>query len=119
MAFEYMMTMYLLTGQTKKFLNNIGRLKDVGYDTIPRHYEEALAILAVEGMTPQAMHGYQPSPDAVSKAARFKASCKRFGSRATDAASRKAATEAARKALRGSFGHTYTFYIMVDINREP
>jgi hypothetical protein len=42
MAFEYMMASYLLNKNLKAFAANIYRLKELGYDRIPTHYEEAL-----------------------------------------------------------------------------
>ncbi|MBT3201856.1 MAG: hypothetical protein HN350_18290 [Phycisphaerales bacterium] len=103
MAFEYMMTQYLLTARLDKFLDNIHRLKDLGYDKSPRHYEEALAVMTVNGASPQAMHGYRPSPEAIGKAARFEKICNSFSYRENDEASRKAAISAARKKLQGLF----------------
>ena len=44
MAFEYLMSHYLLTKQLDKFVENINRLDDFDYEQIPRHYEEALVI---------------------------------------------------------------------------
>jgi len=44
MAFEYLMTYYLLMGQEQKLVANIGRLNDLGYQSIPTLYEEALLI---------------------------------------------------------------------------
>ena len=44
MAFEYLMTLYLLTGQVEKLAANIGRLNNLGYQTIPTLYEEAMLI---------------------------------------------------------------------------
>jgi len=44
MAFEYLMTCYLLTGQVDKIAANINRLQDLGYQTIPTLYEEAMLI---------------------------------------------------------------------------
>ncbi len=49
MAFEYLMAHYLLTRQLDKFVENLSRLDDFGYDSIPRHYQEA--ILFYNGIT--------------------------------------------------------------------
>jgi len=46
MAFEYLMAWYMQTRQMEKFVQNIGRLRDFGYTTIPPLYQEALAIYA-------------------------------------------------------------------------
>lgn len=44
MAFEYLMAYYLQTRQLAKFMQNIGRLEDLGYSSIPVPFEEALII---------------------------------------------------------------------------
>ena len=44
MAFEYLMTHYLLTCQLDKFALNIRRLDDFDYPSIPRLYEEAILV---------------------------------------------------------------------------
>jgi hypothetical protein len=44
MAFEYLMTCYLLTGRVDKIAENVQRMEDLGYRGIPPLYEEALAI---------------------------------------------------------------------------
>ncbi len=44
MAFEYLMTCYLLTGQVDKIAANMERLNDLDYQAIPTLYEEAMLI---------------------------------------------------------------------------
>ncbi len=44
MAFEYLMTCYLLAGQLDKITANIGRLDQLGYQDVPTLYEEAMLI---------------------------------------------------------------------------
>ena len=44
MAFEYLMTCYLLAGQLDKIAANIGRLDQLGYQDVPTLYEEAMLI---------------------------------------------------------------------------
>ena len=44
MAFEYLMTCYLLTGRVEKIAENVKRMEDLGYRGIPTLYEEALVI---------------------------------------------------------------------------
>lgn len=51
MAFEYLMTYYLLTKQLDKFAENIGRLNDFDYKEIPRLYEEAILLYRSMGKT--------------------------------------------------------------------
>jgi hypothetical protein len=44
MAFEYLMACYLLSGQVDRITANMKRLDDLGYQTIPILYEEAILI---------------------------------------------------------------------------
>jgi len=44
MAFEYLMSLYLLTGQLEKFVQNLDRLDDFGFSQFPRLYEEAMLV---------------------------------------------------------------------------
>jgi hypothetical protein len=64
MAFEYLMSWYLLTKQLDKLVGNIGRLKELGYSQIPRHYEEGLLIYAYGKNEPVFLHGYEVGPEA-------------------------------------------------------
>ena len=44
MAFEYLMSWYMLTGQLEKFVQNIHRLDDFNFPVFPRLYEEAMLV---------------------------------------------------------------------------
>jgi hypothetical protein len=44
MAFEFLMAHYLLTRQLDKFVENLPRLDDFRYESIPRHYQEAILL---------------------------------------------------------------------------
>jgi hypothetical protein len=44
MAFEYLMAHYLLSHRLDKFVENLPRLDDFGYENIPRHYQEAILL---------------------------------------------------------------------------
>jgi hypothetical protein len=44
MAFEYLMAHYMLTRQLDKFVENLPRLDDFGYDRIPQQYQEAIVL---------------------------------------------------------------------------
>ena len=44
MAFEYLMAHYLLNRKLDKFIENLPRLDDFGYENIPRHYQEAILL---------------------------------------------------------------------------
>lgn len=50
MAFEYLMAFHLLSGNLGQFVEEIVRLKDLGYTEIPEHYQEALLLyIALSG----------------------------------------------------------------------
>jgi hypothetical protein len=57
MAFEYLMSQYLLHLRLDEFAAQLGRLDQLGYKTLPRHFEEA--ILAYENLhsTTLDLHG--------------------------------------------------------------
>ena len=44
MAFEYLVTRYLLNGQAAEAAGHMWRLAGLGYRRIPRHYEEAIVV---------------------------------------------------------------------------
>lgn len=44
MAFEYLMTRYLLNGQVEQIVENVKRFSDLGYREIPQLYEEAIVV---------------------------------------------------------------------------
>jgi hypothetical protein len=44
MAFEYLMAYYLLNRKLDKFVENLPRLDDFGYENIPLHYQEAILL---------------------------------------------------------------------------
>ncbi|HON92010.1 MAG TPA: DUF6057 family protein [Sedimentisphaerales bacterium] len=69
MAFEYLMTCYLLTGRVEKIAENLKRLDALGYRGIPPLYEEALVIhygnlgrladLAKSNVNPETVRRYE------------------------------------------------------------
>ena len=44
MAFEYLMACYLLTGRVDRIAENVERLDDLGYQSVPTLYQEAILI---------------------------------------------------------------------------
>ena len=44
MAFEYLMTRYLISGRAGEVSRNMWRLSGLGYRRIPRHYEETIVV---------------------------------------------------------------------------
>lgn len=101
MAFEYMMASFLLRKDLDAFAANIYRLRDLGYEKIPLHYEEALVLytgLSGKNVIPE---GFM-----ISSATR-----ERFHDYARIfAANRYDLNQAARK-LYSKFGSTFWFYM--------
>ena len=44
MAFEYLMSCYLLAGQLERIVANMGQLNELGYEDVPILYEEAMLL---------------------------------------------------------------------------
>ena len=61
MAFEYLMSWYLLNGRLDKFVQNLERLDDFGDSQFPRLYEEAMLIYVFSVRKPVNLHGRQIS----------------------------------------------------------
>jgi len=63
MAFEYLMSYYLLTNQVSKFMENLGRLDDFEYAGIPRVYEQAILLYGFARKTNVEVPGRQISQE--------------------------------------------------------
>jgi hypothetical protein len=59
MAFEYLMTYYLLTLQADKIIEYLPYLHNLNYKEIPRHYQEAIFIYMNNNQTDVSLDGYQ------------------------------------------------------------
>ena len=79
MAFEYLMAHYMLTGKLEKFVENIIRLEEFGYNRIPRHYEEA--ILLYRGNTGKQvdLHNRKISAESIKRYNKFGSLYQQFG----------------------------------------
>ena len=106
MAFEYLMAHYLLTKQLDKFVENLHRLDDFGYDSIPRHYQEAILIytgitgkgvdLGRRGIIAEVKEQYEEIDKII--------------------LSSNNNMELMRKALAPKFGDTYFFYFIFGVS---
>ncbi len=67
LAFEYLMAVYLLTGQLDQIVANIGCLNDLGYNRIPRCYEEAILIYIGLGNTKINLRGWKLQPETINR----------------------------------------------------
>jgi hypothetical protein len=61
MAFEYLMSMYLLNKNLEGFMQNLHRFGEFNYLNIPRHYEEAILIYSYSTKKEMELAGYQIS----------------------------------------------------------
>jgi hypothetical protein len=102
MAFEYLMAFYLLSGNLSQFANEIGRLKDLGYTEIPRHYQEALLLyIAVSGKRDiSSLKGYKIDGKIIERFKNFQDILKKFGGNKS----------LARQELYKYHRNTYWFY---------
>ena len=65
MAFEYLMTYYLLFGHLQKLTQNFAGLRELGYPDIPLRYQEAAAIFMSKSGSDVDLHGYELSRDVI------------------------------------------------------
>jgi hypothetical protein len=63
MAFEYLMSWYLLNGRLDKFVQNLDRLDDFGFSQFPQLYEEAILINVFSTRKPVNLRGRQISTE--------------------------------------------------------
>jgi len=103
MAFEYKMAYYLLNRQLENFVDALDCLDNFDYPTIPRHYEEAIAIYEYLSGEKIDLHGQQINPQ-------MRQTCREFFESLApyDVFDRQKASEE----LGGRFGDTYFFYYL-------
>ncbi len=108
MAFEYLMTYYLLTLDLKSLVARLGQLDTFGYVGIPRHYEEALLLYQrLNGMPPQ-LENRRIRPETLQRFKQF--------SEAMD--QRLYNSPQGRKILERNFGDTFWYYFCASYS-EP
>ncbi|MCF7955758.1 MAG: DUF6057 family protein [Phycisphaerae bacterium] len=101
-AFEYLMTYYLMARKVDKIAENIYRLRDFGYKKIPRHYEEAIMIHIGKTKGTVNAHGWKLDPQNAITAKQFMTAI-RFN---------PPANPSSAGTLAPQFGKTYFFYYM-------
>ena len=109
MAFEYLMASFLLRKDLDAFAANIYRLKELGYEKIPKHYEEALVLYSGLSGKNAIPPGY-----AISSVTRegFHEYAKIFATNRYD-------MNKAAQALYNNFGSTFWFYMQfAELNPE-
>ena len=108
MVFDYLMASLLLEKNLGGFAANIYRLKELGYKTIPVHYEEALLAYmsyAKKNIVPE---GYTISMATRNRLSDYASTIYSFGDN----------TDMAAKAMYSKFGKTYWYYLKF-INNQP
>ena len=63
MAFEYLMSWYLLTGRLEKFVQNLDRVDDFAFSQFPRLYEEAMLVYVNIARKPVNLRGRRLSAE--------------------------------------------------------
>lgn len=100
MAFEYMMASYLLNGQLATFAKHLQRFKEIGYPTLPAHFEEAALTYVYGTRKPLHLGGYEPRADRRRQIESFLGILARHGGN----------QQAALAELMSKYRNTYTFY---------
>jgi len=100
MAFEYLMSWYLITKQLDRFIRNLDRLDDFNYSRIPRLYEEAILIHLYRTRKPINLYGRQLTSESKQRFEVFSQTYERYG-RSKDTAFEEMAKE---------YGDSYLFY---------
>lgn len=106
MAFEYLMSWYLLTKQPEKIIQNIESLSDLGYSKIPPLYEEAIFIYSYSTKRTVFLQGLQLSAEARRRMEHF--------SHVFDMSGRNKQT--AVRNLAKDYGNSYFFYHLYDFS---
>jgi hypothetical protein len=100
MALEYLMAWYLSNRQLSRFVGCLGKLRNLGYQGLPKHYEEAILVYAAAERTSVQVSGYSPQEDVLGQMSRFVQILHGYNGDA----------QAARAELAKEHGGTYAFY---------
>jgi len=100
MAFEYLMSTYMLTRQLEKLVGLLDRLDALGYTQFPRHYEEAILVYAYTTRQPVFLHGREIDPQTRQRIEQFSQTFNRYGKD----------KQAALRELAGGYGDSYFFF---------
>jgi hypothetical protein len=100
MAFEYLMTYYLLSKNLDGFVKNIGRVNDFSGLAISPMWDEALVLASRLAGRPLKITGHIISEEATTRVATVTREVQKLQDNAV----------LARRKLAPQYGHTYTFY---------
>ncbi len=109
MAFEYLMAYYLLTGQHDKVVKNIWRFGELGYEKIPRCFEEAIVLSIGMSEKEPNLHGWTISGQT---AKRYEA----FNSAGRNPMYRGLGKAALKEVLAGDFADSYFLYYLFNLS---
>jgi hypothetical protein len=101
MAFEYFMASKLLNKDIDGFVSMIPRLRDLGYQRIPAHYEEAMIVYMNHTGKNIVPSGYTISRETMEKLSGFAGAISKYGNNRSSAA----------KMLFHDYGGTYWYYL--------
>jgi hypothetical protein len=99
MAFEYLMSVYLLRGDVERFAANLHRLDDFSNAQVPRHYQEAMLVYSMKYGQSVERPGRTVSDQTRARFDRFVEVLRAYGQ-----------NEQARQMLRTEFEDTYFLY---------
>jgi MFS family permease len=100
MAFEYMMASCLVNKQLATFIKHIQRFKELGYRTLPTHFEEAALTYVYGTRKPLYLGGYEPRTELRRQIEGFLAVMNRY----------RGNPAAALAELAPQYRYTYVFY---------
>ena len=107
MAFEYLMAHYLLTLDLEKAVDRLSELDSLGYQGIPRDYEQALLLWERRQRVEISLKGQRVRAETLDRFRRFTEALKE----------RLYETAQGRAFLEKEFGDTYWFYYYTSGNR--
>ncbi len=110
MAFEYLMAYYLLTGQPDKVVGKIQYFRDLGYEKIPRCFEEAIVLSMAMAEREPNLHGWTISRQTMERYEAFS----RIGRNPKYRGLGKAQLKGA---LARKLSDTYFFYYLFGLSR--
>ena len=101
MAFDFLMVHYLLTGRPEQVVANLQYLKDFGYQSIPRHFQEAVVARASATDDWELTKEYEIPPEVLGQEVLLKQIL-------ADAPNKD---EAMNAAVAAGLGHSYLFFL--------
>jgi hypothetical protein len=107
MAYDYLMALYLLTGQTEKLAAQAARAADFGYKRLPRHWDEAVCIyLSQDSSLTDSYRGLPVLPETI---ARFGSFLQAYTPYEDDPALQATAASKLEKAFGATYYYFYNF----------